>query len=186
MQVQRVKSFSWFNFTSGKISFILTIPYAAYANLQKLRYSLHVDNQSSAEVVGYSVAIVRKVVYTATIPRKRSRIETCNVFEGEYAGECPRQCIRVFENDFEIPSTVPTTEDNGNIKISYTFELTAIINGLTFDVQFSIPVEIGSIPLRESLQEQLTIGTRPSVPIKEGSPPSYKECGEYNLISSFV
>ncbi|XP_065354354.1 arrestin domain-containing protein 3-like [Calliphora vicina] len=172
--------------SNGTVNTTLTIPFGGYAIGQSIKYSLYIQNQSMNDIEGYTIEFNRKIIFTARTPRHKVREEKTTLHNKSYGVRCLRLTTRIFDGNFLIVSTPPTTEGEGIISVRYSLKV--IIS--SSDNSISVPIVIGTVPLRESMetavpsQNDRLVTVAPTAPElrlvdQSGSdlPPSYQELG---------
>ncbi|TMW45821.1 hypothetical protein DOY81_009102 [Sarcophaga bullata] len=139
--------------SSGTVGCSLEIPFGAYVPGQLVKYTLIINNQSHSDTYGYCYEFKKKITYTATeFSSKEKKYKRKVLITKHFNDQCIRYTNRCFEGDFTIPS-IPSTTDSKNILcVEYSFKVTVYISGCRNDCVLKIPIVIGTIPIRESLE----------------------------------
>ncbi|XP_061393221.1 arrestin domain-containing protein 3-like [Musca vetustissima] len=171
--------------SSGKLFYSLQIPFAAYTPGQTVKFSLHLQNQSMTDTEGYYMDFIQKITFTAHSPSRSHRYERRTLVKRNYSEVCRRLTNRVFSGEFSIPSVPPTTEPSNIIYVEYKLKVTIMMSGCNRSKDISVPIFIGNVPIRESLQnfaEQIEHQnpTAPEMPTSNGKtdsemPPNYSD-----------
>lgn len=146
---------SYTPYTSGKIFYNVQIPFGAYAPGQTVKYTFHINNQSTTDVDGYTLEFSQKFVCIAKstdllLPKKKEFIDENIIMRITFIEPCKHLSSRLWKGQFIIPS-VPPSEVNCNfIRVEYLMKVIAHVSGHK-DFPISIPIVIGTIPLQESL-----------------------------------
>lgn len=176
--------------------FTLKIPFGAYAPGQVIRYSIIINNQSMSDTDGYSYQFIKKLTFTATSPSRKQQHVRDVLSANSYNEKCLRLTNRISEGVFPIPSTPPSTEPHNIISVEYFLKVKIQISGCHKSCELKMPVIIGTIPIRESLDanqyrnvepEEQLLPTAPDLSSPKDSnlyndlPPSYNDISKYNL-----
>ncbi|XP_023292049.2 arrestin domain-containing protein 3-like [Lucilia cuprina] len=181
-------SSSWFCL-GGKITATLSIPFGGYAIGQRIKFTLQIQNQSMYDLNGYSIEFNRNMRFTAHSPHLKSRDDITILYRKTYDNLC--KTTRIFNGDFQIVSTPPTTENTGILRVNYILQVILNTGGGCNAKKVKsvrLPIFIGDVPLRESfastepIESDNFIATTPTAPdliLDEESdndlPPSYQE-----------
>ncbi|XP_013118360.2 arrestin domain-containing protein 17 [Stomoxys calcitrans] len=190
IQVEEMDSIGCWPCNSGNVSYIVRVPFGAYAPGQTLRYSLLIQNQSMSDISGYEVEFNENITFTAQLPRRKTRDTSSTLASQVHEDKCLRLSNREFHGELVLPSLPPDTEDDGIIDVSHTLEFELEVDGCHSNKSVSIPIYIGTVPITESLVAEQTatvpLGTRygnitPSAPLlldsdeESDKPPAYAD-----------
>lgn len=177
--------------------YTLKIPFAAYAPGQLIQISLTINNQSMSDTEGFKCELIKKVTFTSTSPSRRQRHVRDVLAVSGRMEKCLRLTNRVLETVLVIPSTPPSTELQSIICVEYFLKMRVHLSGCHNACEMKMPIIIGTIPIRESLEpyqfrnveppEQL-LPTAPDIqppPTKDDRvgndlPPSYDDLSKYS------
>ncbi|XP_037825333.1 arrestin domain-containing protein 17-like isoform X3 [Lucilia sericata] len=109
-------SISWFCL-GGKITATLSIPFGGYAIGQRIKFTLQIHNQSMNDLYGYTIEFTRNMRFTAHSPHLRSRDDITILYKKTYDNICKTSTTRIFNGDFQIVSTPPSTENTGILRL---------------------------------------------------------------------
>ncbi|KAM7361985.1 arrestin domain-containing protein 3-like isoform 1-T2 [Cochliomyia hominivorax] len=166
---------SYTPYTSGKIFYNVQIPFGAYAPGQTVKYTFHINNQSTTDVDGYTLEFSQKFICIAKstdllLPKKKEFIDENIILRITFIEPCKHLSSRLWKGQFIIPS-VPPSEVNCNfIRVEYIMKVIAHVSGHK-DFPISIPIVIGTIPLQESLAKvrPSTLGQERVMALKSNS-----------------
>lgn len=182
---------------SGTILISLILPFGAYTPGQLIRYSLHIQNNSMSDIEGYRLELYKEIIFTAISPQVRQRSTKDIINKVSSLETCLKLSNRVIEGFIYTPDTPSTTKDYDDIFIKYNLKLTLHLSGCSRNPVLSVPIIIGTIPLRESLNDDritstLTNRTQQELlsqvatdiiaeaqNFNDDSPPNYNHIGKY-------
>ncbi|XP_037825323.1 arrestin domain-containing protein 17-like isoform X3 [Lucilia sericata] len=180
MECEDIFSPCFLSCSSGSINTTLTVPFSGYAIGQTVQYSLYIKNQTMDDIYGYTLEFIRDITYTVRTPHYKTRQDKRILTTKSYSDQCLRLSTRLFEGNFNIGSTPPTTENNSIISVQYTLKIDLNIDNCSSDNIITVPIFIGTIPLRETPIDVIVndpiIGVA-SQNVRRGNdlPPSYQE-----------
>ncbi|XP_065365055.1 arrestin domain-containing protein 3-like [Calliphora vicina] len=149
-------SSSFWCFSNGTVNTTLSIPFGGYAIGQSVRYAIHIRNQSMDHIEGYTIEFNRKIIFTARTPHYKTREDKTTLYKKSYGNRCLRYTTRIFGGNFVIVSTPPTTEGECIISVRYSLKVILNMVGMTTNNIISVPIVIGTVPLRESMEPAAT------------------------------
>nr|XP_044252249.1 arrestin domain-containing protein 3-like [Drosophila takahashii] len=169
---------------SGPVLATLTIPFGGYAPGQKIRFTLEIDNQSSGyEVGGIEVKLRQTFTYHAQTPRHKTREQEHSLSQNCQEEEVLRLSKKIINCTLPIPAVPPSTRSQDHIiAVSYRVTLSLKMGIYNKDLDFAIPIVIGTIPLIQSAENPLNaaewIPETPKTPAGAAAdlPPSYDNC----------
>lgn len=137
------------------------------------------------DISGYTVVFNEHMVFRADTPRHRIRetdstiaIHKCNDVS------CLRLSNRQIEGELVLPALPPDTGEDEIIRVSHCLKIDITVNGCHEDRSISVPIFIGTVPLRETLgyTDDFT-PIAPTAPMFEDSgdndsPPGYESLSE--------
>lgn len=174
---------------SGKISCTLRVPFGAYAPGQTLRYSLLIENQSMTDMSGYTVEFMEHITFTAHSPRRKTRETHTTLAKQKHPDDkCRRLANRQFDGELVLPALPPDTEDQGIIRVRHSLNIEFSLEGCHNDKDISVPLVIGTIPIRESLEGiNVHPPIEPTAPMlsdtdNKDDPPSYGDLSKFIFI----
>ncbi|XP_065354353.1 arrestin domain-containing protein 3-like [Calliphora vicina] len=190
IESEDVFSSCWWCCSNGTVNTTLTIPFGGYAIGQSVKYSLYVQNQSMDDIEGYTIEFNRKIIFVARTPHHKVREDKTTLHKKSYGIRCLRLTTRIFDGNFLIVSTPPTTEGESIISVRYSIKVILNMAGCSSDNSMSVPIVIGTVPLRESMLTAVPLETNrlitvaptaPELPQDDQRgndlPPSYQELG---------
>ncbi|XP_065364949.1 arrestin domain-containing protein 17-like [Calliphora vicina] len=151
IESEDIFSSSFCCFSNGTVNTTLSIPFGGYAIGQSVRYSVHVRNQSMDHIEGYTIEFNRKIIFTARTPHHKTCEDKTTLYRKSYGNRCLRFTTRIFGGNFLIVSTPPTTEGECIISVRYSLKVILNMVGLTTNNIMTVPIVIGTVPLRESM-----------------------------------
>ncbi|XP_075145126.1 arrestin domain-containing protein 3-like [Haematobia irritans] len=152
--------------SGGKMIYSLRVPFGAYSPGQLVKYALAIQNQTMANTNGYLLEFIQRKTFTVTSPQRKQRQTKNTLVKRTYSETCLRLTNRIFEGEFRIPSISPTTDPSSIIHVDYKLKLTIYMMGCHKSRDISVPIFIGTIPLRESLVAAVEVVT-PTAPEPE-------------------
>ncbi|XP_075145124.1 arrestin domain-containing protein 17-like [Haematobia irritans] len=167
VQAEEIASLGCWPCSSGKITYILRVPFGAYAAGQTLRYSLLIQNQSMSDISGFEVEFNELVTFTAHTPRHKTRETNTTLAHQVREEQCLRLSNRQIDGELVLPSLPPDTEGMGIIRVQHTLDFELEVDGCHTNKTISVPIFIGTIPIRESLMSV------PSMNLPESSDNGY-------------
>lgn len=172
-------------FKSKPFLMTASIPFTGFVPGQTIEVTINMNNQSNVDVEGTKVSIERNMQYISQTPRKKIKFESLSVKEVYGAG------IRAAGNgeikiDLLIPPIAPTNVNYCKIiTTSYQLRVVAKVSGAHKNPHINIPITIGTIPLRASIQapnyelimnHSIASGSiEPSAPAFDLPPPTYEQ-----------
>ncbi|KAM7361897.1 arrestin domain-containing protein 3-like isoform 1-T1 [Cochliomyia hominivorax] len=138
--------------SKGKIMCNLIVPFGAYAPQQTIKYSLQINNQSMSDIESFVTEFIKKITFTAKSPQHKQRHIKEVLFSRKMLQTSLRLSNRKIEGEIPIPSITTTTSHSYDI-IFVEYKLKVILNlsGCSKNPKISVPIVIGTIPIRESL-----------------------------------
>ncbi|CRK98609.1 CLUMA_CG012196, isoform A [Clunio marinus] len=173
-------------FKSKPFQMCVSIPFTGYVPGQKIEVTIHMNNQSNIDIEGTKVSLERGIQYISQAPRKKIRFESLTVCE--IFGTGMRACgLGEFKILLPLPPLAPTNMDYCSVlTTSYQLKVLAKASGAHKNPHLNIPITIGTIPLRSSVQAPhydavmnnsiASSSSHPSAPRNFNlPPPSYEE-----------
>ncbi|XP_073819920.1 arrestin domain-containing protein 17-like [Musca autumnalis] len=179
LESEKTSSIGCWPCAGGKITYILRVPFGAYAPGQTLHYTLLIQNQSMTDISGYSLEFNEHITFTAHTPRHKTRTKETTLATQEHSDQCLRLTNRQFEGDLVLPSLPPDTEDSCIIRVRHRLEFEIYVDGCHSNKTITVPIFIGTVPIRESMANDSNFmavaPTAPLLPSGDSTdmPPSY-------------
>lgn len=159
---------------SGPITAVISSNRTGYVPGEFIGFNAEVENLSNRRMKSSSLKLYEIVTFKATQKNKT----TCRTVAKLKRGEIQPGASDFWENvNMRIPS-IPPTSLAGNctiMNVRYTLEFAVEPSGPAFDLKVSIPIVIGTIPLREYMDTFLPPITASSKPLFEDLPPDYND-----------
>ncbi|KAI8129630.1 Arrestin domain-containing protein 3 [Lucilia cuprina] len=169
--------------SGGSINTTLTIPFSGHAIGQTVKYSLYIKNQTMDDIYGYTIEFIRDITYTVRTPYYKTRLDKRILDTKSYSDQCLRLSTRIFEGNFNIGSTPPTTKNNSIIDVRYSLKIDLNIDNCSSDNIITMPIFIGTIPLivatSDVMDNESFVGviSENDQRGKSDLPPGYQELG---------
>ncbi|XP_005176207.1 arrestin domain-containing protein 17 [Musca domestica] len=180
LEAEKTSAIGCWPCSGGDINYTLKVPFGAYAPGQTLRYTILIQNQSMTDISGYSLEFNEHITFTAHTPRHKTREKDTTLATQEHSDKCLRLTNRQFEGELILPSLPPDTEDNCIIRVRHRLEFEMYVDGCHANKTISVPIFIGTVPLRESMTNDSSFTevapSAPLLPSDENTsdlPPSY-------------
>ncbi|XP_065355153.1 arrestin domain-containing protein 17-like [Calliphora vicina] len=152
---------------TGIINTKLKIPFGGYAIDQFVDYSVHVQNESKADINSYTIQFIRKITFTSHKPKLKTRDEETTLFKKQHGVKCLRYTNRIFDGSFPIYDTPASTVGETIISVQYLLKVTLNMTCSNADT-ISIPIFVADIPFKERLVAAEPLETDPlTVPTVE-------------------
>lgn len=133
--------------SSGDVQLSLHIPFGGYVPGQSIDYTLDVDNKSEVNLKAFMMTLIQTYTFKVNTTRRHNT----SYKRGERQNEgVTRQTARKIGASYEIPTVPPSTQGPHIIEIGYQLRLTVIFSGLHMKWNITVPITIGTIPLRDS------------------------------------
>lgn len=167
----------------------LTLPYGGYVNGQRVNYTIDIDNRSLQNINGFTVQFIRIMTFSAFTPSCKTQVAKQVLFEEDFNTVCSRLCTQIFNGDFQISATAPSTEEGSMITVDYICKVILKLGSCADNKELIAKVIIGTKPLRETFspisnsEAPLVVipATAPSMredyESRNQLPPSYREWG---------
>ncbi|XP_037825335.1 arrestin domain-containing protein 3 [Lucilia sericata] len=142
--------------TSGPLCFTLMLPYSGFIPGQHVKYFLELDNQSPHyDIMGVEASLKQHYVFLARKPVKRN-FYTKSLAKSSIVERTLRLTKRLYEGNVYIPTDTPRSTLNLNyiVFIHYTLQVKLKTGAFHHDTDISVPVVIGTVPLRQFEEEQ--------------------------------
>jgi len=141
---QKVKTFCC---TSGSLTMNVSVPFTGYSCGQTININVAVENNSRANVKGIEIRLVQIVRYM----RKHKAITSeCTVLDKMKLAGIPRGTYSQLQGTVTVPRNVGQTKMTSLFIVFYEVRVTAKLSYAHFNPRITIPIEIGTIPLRFS------------------------------------
>lgn len=181
-------------FRSKPFNMIASIPFSGFVSGQTIEVSIKVNNESNIDCEGLKVALECVTKYESQSPRKKLKYDTLTVLEVFGAG-APASQTSERKILLVVPAISPTnTKYCKIINVSYQLKILAKVSGAHKNPCMTLPIQIGTIPLREQptmpfinpammqvphydaiMNSSIPTTSRPSAPMMDLPPPSYQE-----------
>lgn len=152
VQQEEISAVGCWPCASGNIVYSLAVPYGAYASGQSLEYTLNIQNQSMTDISGYQVRFVECMTFVAHTPEYKELQSHTTLADEEYSDGCLRLSNRQYDGQIDLPSMPPDTDGEGIIRLDHYLEIEIEVKGCHRNKNISVPIFIGNIPIKESLQ----------------------------------
>jgi Arrestin (or S-antigen), N-terminal domain/Arrestin (or S-antigen), C-terminal domain len=172
-------------FKSKPFHMTASLPFTGFVPGQSIELTLNLNNQSNIDIEGTKVSLERNTQYISQTPRKKIRFECLPVKDVFGAGvrACGSAEIRL---SLLVPPLPPTNEKYCRVLTTgYHLKIIAKVNGAHKNPHLSIPITIGTIPIRASIQAPnydaimnssiASSNSHPSAPPFDLLPPSYEQ-----------
>jgi hypothetical protein len=162
-----------------------SIPFSGYVPGQKVDLTIFINNQSNVNIEGTKVALERNTQYISTNPRKKVRSEALTVKE-VYGTGMTKAASGELKVSLIIPPLSGTNLNYSRVMTTcYQIRVLAKASGAHKNPYLTIPIRIGTIPLRAALPpphfnailntSMTTQPTAPPIAVQDLPPPSYEE-----------
>lgn len=139
-------------FKSKPFHMTASIPFTGFVPGQTIEVTIRLNNQSNVDIEGTKVSIERNMQYVSQNPRKKIKFESLSVKEVYGAGvkAAGSGDIKI---DVMIPPVAPTNMNSCKIiTTNYQLRVIAKVSGAHKNPHINIPITIGTIPLRATIQ----------------------------------
>ncbi|XP_061393218.1 arrestin domain-containing protein 3 [Musca vetustissima] len=156
VKAENVKYLCQWPCTSGPLCFSLMLPYAGFVPGQHIKYFLELDNQSPHyDIVGVEASLKQHYVFLARKPMKRN-FHTKTLVKSSIEESTLRLTKRLYEGTLYVPNDIPRSTLNLNyiVFIHYMLQVKLKTGVFHYDTDISVPVIIGTEPLRQFQEEQ--------------------------------
>lgn len=129
-----------------------SIPFSGFVAGQKIDVTISINNQSNVDIEGTKISLERNTNYISQTPRKKIKFENLAVKEVFGAGvkACGSAEIKL---SLDVPPIAPTNMKFCRVlTTSYQLKITAKSTGAHKSPHMNIPIVIGTIPFRASIQ----------------------------------
>ncbi|CAD7093280.1 unnamed protein product [Hermetia illucens] len=136
-----------FYFKNDPIVLNADIPYSAFAPGQNIDFKIFVGNESNVDCREVKIKLVQTTEFSTRTPEAKHRTESMKVAEKKL-GAVLKLSRKEYKDFLKIPAVAPSSlETCSIIKVKYTLEINVKIAGLHTNMNISVPVTIGTIPL---------------------------------------
>ncbi|CAG7831707.1 unnamed protein product [Allacma fusca] len=179
-ELKKTKNLCCLCCASGPIGYVFKISRKGYVPGEFVQIECELQNNSSRNVTGVTLAFVQTSTYYA---KGKSKVATKNLSEVKRPGVEPGD-TDIWRGDIlQIPSVPPTKLGNCHlIDVQYQLNLEMAISGPALNLKGSLPIIVGTIPFRNNFLELMpqNNGTfAPSAPpvaaYPDMPPPNYKD-----------
>uniref|UniRef100_A0A1I8MXA5 Arrestin C-terminal-like domain-containing protein n=1 Tax=Musca domestica TaxID=7370 RepID=A0A1I8MXA5_MUSDO len=156
VKAENIKYLCQWPCTSGPLCFSLMLPYAGFVPGQHIKYFLELDNQSPHyDIVGVEASLKQHYVFLARKPMKRN-FHTKTLVKSSIDESTLRLTKRLYEGTLYVPNDIPRSTLNLNyiVFIHYMLQVKLKTGAFHYDTDISVPVIIGTEPLRQFREEQ--------------------------------
>lgn len=118
----------------------------AYVGGENAKFFIHINNESSSDVVASVLELIRTVNYNSDDPKQKTKIKNESLKSARFEGVAAKSTKQI--NAFlTIPSVAPTSDTSCRVlQISYGINITALMSGLHSHLTVNLPIIIGTIP----------------------------------------
>lgn len=150
VNIKETETFCFLCCRSEPMTMNVTLPYSGFTTSQRIPVTVNYVNKSDVEIIRTSISLYRKTKYTSTTPKIKTKTEEEKMAETfDYDG------LGAIENtSFTKTLLMPQILPNSNVEfcktvqISYEVRVRAETAGFSFDVATTIPITIGTVPLK--------------------------------------
>jgi Arrestin (or S-antigen), C-terminal domain len=160
-----VKRFCCWPCRSAPLMLTAQIPMSGYAPGQTINIAGELNNKSSVTVHAIHFALKKTVTYISDTPSTKEKIDVLEIITVATTDRITSGCT-VFNVPLLIPAVAPTNLTQSKV-IHQTYELIveARVSRCLRNPKVSMPITIGTVPLRQLPESPLTNGPGP-----EGQP----------------
>jgi len=146
----REKTFCCCCCRSGPLTVVVALPFTGFVPGQPIPFTVEIDNASNVEIDKVAFAVKKMIKWTAHTPRHSTKDDTVEVVKLEIEG-VPAGGSKSWNQTLPLPE-MPFHNLNGCsiINLTYKFQVTAKVSGIHKDLNLSIPIMLGSVPLMQS------------------------------------
>ena len=141
-------------FKSQPIDVDLTVLKSGYVSGETLFFKVNIDNRSSREILELSVSLTQHVKFRAQSQRKTVKRSVCSV---RFLNKIPANCVRTWDSSCLVIPPLCSTLNNLHacslIQVSYFVVLNFDLSGLATVKTLSLPIVIGTTPLRTRMEK---------------------------------
>ena len=145
VQGEDIKHFCCWPCRQGKAILTFKLEKSAFAINEIVCYSAEIDNQSSNDIEGMSVKLIKVVTFTAHTPEHKTQTESTTIAKREYNDTFLRLTKRIINGSVGIPETQVSTLDDCIISTTYFFRVHLKTGGCHTDLNLDVKIIIGSI-----------------------------------------
>jgi len=171
---------------SGPLSATVQLPRSGYVPGENITLEAEADNKSSQIIEKTVMKLLQTIVYKAE--GHEETIYT-TIVEREKGGVYPGDSEVWKDSTMKVPALPPSELPRcTNIEIKYEIEFTCETRGFGSNLRVSVPVFIGTIPLKSSFSQfrarpstniAPSVPCAPTVPDKEDKPPPFSAFAAY-------
>ncbi|GAB6023916.1 hypothetical protein CHUAL_008649 [Chamberlinius hualienensis] len=151
---QSAKTLGFLCFKSGSITAAMSLDKQGYVPGESINIQAEINNSSDIDISDTTATLICVIVYRSGIHTKLDKQEICQVKKGITQ---PHSKIQWTDQKLLIPPIPPTRVGSALCKLvnlEYFVEFTVDPGGLLAkDLQFTVPVTIGSIPLEKDFNK---------------------------------
>lgn len=160
-----------------------SIPFSGYVPGQKIDLTIFMNNQSNTDIEGTKVSLESSTQYISQNPRKKIRSELISV-KDVYGTGMTKFSTGEVKLSLVIPPLSPTNLNYSRVLTTcYQLRVLAKVSGAHKNPSMTIPIRIGTIPLRVTLPAphynailDMSMSSQPTAPpMFDLPPPSYEE-----------
>uniref|UniRef100_A0A1A9W1M0 Arrestin_C domain-containing protein n=1 Tax=Glossina brevipalpis TaxID=37001 RepID=A0A1A9W1M0_9MUSC len=151
--------------SSGPLNFSLSLPYVGYTPGQYIKFQLELDNQSPHyDVWAIEASLKQHFVFLARKPLKRN-YHSKTLYKMVIEERTLRLSKRLYEACVYVPTNTPRSTLNLNyiVFLHYSLQVKLKTGCFHYDADISLPVIIGTTPIREFLVEQRALESQTNV-----------------------
>jgi hypothetical protein len=146
-KLEMEKSFCCLCCKSGPLSIIVHVPVTGYVSGQTIPITAEVDNASNVRINTLKFTLRKLIEFHTHTPRrvtKKDKIVICEL----QVGPVEANGSQTWQQKMEIPPLPPSNLTNcGVIDLTYDLRVEAKVSGAHRDMEESIPIILGTIPL---------------------------------------
>lgn len=183
MSYETIKTLRYLTLSKGEIIFSLFVPFAAYVPGQTVKYTLTIHNKSKTDIKNYSVIFSKKITFTADDPKYQQRHYKEILFSEICTANCLSYTNRIINGSVTIPSTPPSSDIDDIICVHYKLKFILKLSGFSRNPDLSVPIIIGTIPIRESLRSRYISASSSRQPVE---PMAFAVCSSRQSVETTV
>jgi len=150
----------------GIIRTNLKIPVSAYAPGQKINFVLEVGNESTNDLEECKVKFKKCITFESRQPYVRQKNDYTTL-DRKYFPQVLRNSNKIFEDGIIIPLVPPSSStEDGIIRVSYELHATIKTGFFHKNINFIVPITIGTTPLTMSTTNQTEVNESNSIQSK--------------------
>ncbi|XP_055375348.1 arrestin domain-containing protein 17-like [Condylostylus longicornis] len=152
------KQFSCCPCWNKPVIILARIPQSGYVCGQKIPISINITNRSGKSIHKFIISLHLIIKYRAEFPSCKEKFEEF-IVKNEQTKLFTNSIQESLNVDLKVPSVPPTCNEQicRIIRISYELRIQVFIQGCIANMNISMPITIGNIPLRNLKQNSIYI-----------------------------